>query len=495
MTDANHDPTVSGALLRIRPAQALQLASGDVLLAKVTDATGQGLRVERLDNGGVLELRWDHLTAPCALSIKQAWGLAGEEQGELTATVLDVRYMVGGAMRSIIGARDDELSTKDHLVVRQKGLPYKVPIADLLEVREVEVPVTQVFTLDEFYSRRLQEQAPGESPDAHVLLAADLIKVRDYERAAEHLGQAKGLHEEHGTSRAPEQIDRLLKQLQRYREAKKELDLIDEIKVCRARGTVREFARGLEQIAKYEEEFPSGKLRSDFETEQRRFLEARRSYFSQQVAEAWRRGISYVAERKVQEPGITLDAAKQYAEQEMGEDLAANVAERFELDVAEVKELWGARGNYPIGKRADIFTYGVGSWLLGKEAVIKGVTGAREVKDEGGGQSREMENLARRLRRELEQRQAQAGRRGATQEVQSPDDWWKSAERVDRERFLRAYYAEFSGDLEIRHAMNQPCMRCSGAGSVLVPGPGGKIVTIDCPMCHATKFVRLFRAW
>ena len=46
-----------------------------------------------------------------------------------------------------------------------------MPIKDLLEVREIEVPVTQVYTLDEFYSKQLQEHAPGDAPDAHVLLA------------------------------------------------------------------------------------------------------------------------------------------------------------------------------------------------------------------------------------------------------------------------------------------------------------------------------------
>ena len=41
--------TAFGALSAL-PAQALQLASGDVLLAEVEDATGEGLSVKRLDN-------------------------------------------------------------------------------------------------------------------------------------------------------------------------------------------------------------------------------------------------------------------------------------------------------------------------------------------------------------------------------------------------------------------------------------------------------------
>ena len=45
-------------------AQSVQLADGRVLLAEVESGsvTGDGMRVRRLDNGGVLDLRWDHLT-------------------------------------------------------------------------------------------------------------------------------------------------------------------------------------------------------------------------------------------------------------------------------------------------------------------------------------------------------------------------------------------------------------------------------------------------
>ncbi|MEC8653529.1 MAG: hypothetical protein VXY92_13310, partial [Planctomycetota bacterium] len=47
-------------------AQSIQLADGRVLLASVEQADGEGLRVRRLDNGGVLDLRWDHLSTASA---------------------------------------------------------------------------------------------------------------------------------------------------------------------------------------------------------------------------------------------------------------------------------------------------------------------------------------------------------------------------------------------------------------------------------------------
>ena len=66
------------------PGQTLQLADGKVLLAKVDGVPdGEGLRVKRLDNGGVLDLRWEHLTTSCANTIKRQFDLMGDTQDEI----------------------------------------------------------------------------------------------------------------------------------------------------------------------------------------------------------------------------------------------------------------------------------------------------------------------------------------------------------------------------------------------------------------------------
>ena len=72
-------------------AQTLQMADGQVLLAQVEEAYGEGLRIKRLDNGGTLELRWDQLAPDCSRRIQQAssgtWpgGRSGWSAGRSTA--------------------------------------------------------------------------------------------------------------------------------------------------------------------------------------------------------------------------------------------------------------------------------------------------------------------------------------------------------------------------------------------------------------------------
>jgi hypothetical protein len=37
-----------------------------------------------------------------------------------------------------------------------------------------------------------------------------------------------------------------------------------------------------------------------------------------------------------------------------------------------VKALWADRAKYPVGKRTEHFTYGIGSWILGDQGILKG---------------------------------------------------------------------------------------------------------------------------
>ena len=57
--------TTFALLLQAMPAQTVQLADGRVLVATIDPAEvdGEGLTVKRLDNDGVLRLRWDQLSS------------------------------------------------------------------------------------------------------------------------------------------------------------------------------------------------------------------------------------------------------------------------------------------------------------------------------------------------------------------------------------------------------------------------------------------------
>src|SRR5688572_25599139 len=278
----------SVVLLAALPAQAIQLADGRVLLGTIDrdEVDGEGLRVHRLDNGGVLDLRWDHLSSASAWALKRKFALVGESDDEVLTRAEEVSYMVQGSKQTVIGRITDRDAT--HLYVEAKGIKYKVPAADLVgSPRTIDVPVAQVFTKDEYYQELLTKQPPGGEADKHVLLAETLVKVGDYEHAQAHLEEAKKL----GNSRDPQKLEAALARLQRFKEAAKELKLLSDIEAARRRGKLVDFEKGVLLIAQFEKDFPQTKLKAEFDIEKKKFGDARAKFLSSSVADLWRRSI------------------------------------------------------------------------------------------------------------------------------------------------------------------------------------------------------------
>ncbi|MCK5940772.1 MAG: hypothetical protein KAI24_02285, partial [Planctomycetes bacterium] len=66
---------------------------------------------------------------------------------------------------------------------------------------------------------------------------------------------------------------------------------------------------------------------------------------------------------------------------------------------------------------------------------------------------------------------------------------------AEQASWLRAYYAEYGGQLEVTFASAQQCISCYGAGSTPEIGPDGKMVRMKCYLCQNTKWVRSFKAY
>lgn len=484
--------TLFSLLLSPLAAQTLQLADGKVLLANVETADGEGLRVRRLDNGGVLDLRWDHLSPASALAVKKAYDLAGDTHDELLVRAEEVEYVLNGQKQTIIGKVVEQ--SGDHLVVQQKGVPFRVPRAELRTIRKVDAPVTQIYTKEEYYAMRAAELQPGTSADKHILLAEDLIKVRDYDRAAEHLQKAKEL----GNSANPQHLESMLQRLARYKEAAKERELLDQIQAARSRGQLVDFEKGKKLIAQYQKDFPQSKLKSDFDLEKKRFDDARTRYLSEQIADQWRRSIQIIADKKVADNATTLQSAREYAENKMTDDIVARLAQQLRLEAAEIKELWAGRAKFAVGKRTEHFTYSLGSWVLGEEKIVKGtqIGKAKEQKQPTADDqnARDVERLARLFREAMERRTTAQNQQGGPKKL-TDEDWWRQASRPDRTGWLRAYYAEYGGQLVVTYQSVSECVSCYGAGTTPEMGGDGKIVHTECFLCQGTKWLRSFKAY
>lgn len=478
-------------------AQTLQLAGGQTLLAEVEEATGEGLRIKRLDNGGTLELRWEHLSTASALDLKRRFDLLGDSGDEVLTTAEEVSYLVGGQPNRVVGKVLER--TGNLLVVMVRGVPYRIPTAELRGMRQVQVPVHQVFTKDEYYSARLAEDPPGDAADRHVLLAEDLLKMRDYDHAQDHLQKAKDLD----NSRDKPRVDAMLAKLARYKEAARERDLLDLIQASRSRGQLADFEKGGKLIEQFDKEFPTSKLKQDFDAEKRKFAEARGRYLTHQVAEQFKRGVQLLADKKAGEADATLQAVRDYAENGMSDDLFTRVAAQLHLELPETKDLWANRSKLSAAKRTEHYTFGLGSWILGEAGVIKGTAAEKANEQQAQTESanneaqRDLERVQRALREALQRRRAAAQAQGGQQQKQeeTDEDWWRKVSRVERAGWLRAYYAEFGRQMVVTSASTAQCITCYGQGTLPEMGPDGKMVRGKCYLCHGTKWLRSVRAY
>ena len=467
----------------------VQLNSGRVLMAEVQEAHDEGLTIRRLDNGGVLDLRWDNLSPKSALEIKQAFGLSVDDESEVLVNADVIDYAVGGNLTTVVGKIVSEDTEAVH--VRRKTIIYPVKRVTIRRRTSREVPVLDIYTKDQFYNEKLTELSPGENADKHILVADLMMRVRQYGRAAEHLKKAKSF----GGGSQPNVLEAKLLRVRLFSEAAKERELLDEIGVARAR---RNFSQGIELIERYEQEYASGKLKSEFEQEKSRFAKARERYLVSRVAEVWYRTIWTLANRKATEGGIAFNQAREYAEAQMGKDIRERVTKVLQTDADETEEMWPKRLAFRGVARSEKYSYGIGSWTLGEDAIKKGSKqGAEEEKEtvQKTSEQKNIERMARRIREAVERSRRASSQQRGQEKVFTEDDWWADAKADARALWVRAYYAEFGGDLELVNAYVIDCVTCAGRGDLATIGQtGGKERKVKCPTCQGTRHKRVIRA-
>ena len=470
------------------PAQTLQMKSGALLVGEITEATGDGLTYKRLDNGGILQLGWDDLSAESALKIKTLWNLSVDEESEVMVdTDVIVYELAGGALAEAVG-KVIETDGKN-VVVRTKSIArLEIPAASVRQRSKRQVRALDLVTRDDFYNDKFVEISPGDDADRHVLLADLLVRVRDYDRARQHLERAKEL----GNSKQATQLDVKLQRVKIYKENEKERVLREEIGIRRARA---DFGKCLALLDEFQKTYPQSKLKSEFEREKERVAKAHERWLVAKVTELWYMNIAAVADHKVNEKGVTFAAARQFAETQMGKEIRQRIGKVVNQNEDEVGALFKKRLEFQGITKQHLYSYGIGSWLLGAKDVIKG-TRTEELQTKGQEKEKpkdeDMERLLRKLR-EARERLKKAGQ-GETGKVSDEDFWAKDYSAQNRSLWVQAAYVENSGDLKLIRAYVDDCKNCAGEGATTEIGDTGQPRRVPCFVCHGTKFTRRVRA-
>jgi hypothetical protein len=177
-------------------------------------------------------------------------------------------------------------------------------------------------------------------------------------------------------------------------------------------------------------------------------------------------------------------------------------ARRVQADVEEdaLRQLWLEREP----GRWRLASYGYGTWLLGEDKALEGM---EEEEEEAPvavtAKDQEREELEQRIKRFLENQEL---RRSAKSSQDKQDDRaaaWKAISSTARSQWILAYYAESSGDMEVKPRVAfRACRECGGRGvrEVVVTGDartrrgenqsGSGLHKVECPSCRGLGVIR-----
>ncbi len=472
-------------------AETLRLRTGAFLVGKVERVDENVLVFRRAGNGGVLELKWNELSSFDAKRLREKWSLLDPEAaaGVQLPALRVVFQRPGGVRTEVVG----ELVSNDGktMILRQKTHVYRVPVEAIREGPEnVQVPAEDLLTPDQYYQRKLEEIQPGEDADKHAKLADELIRVEDYQRAREHLQKAIDL----GGGKQPDLIKARMKRVEILLKNKEQADLLKRISVLRNR---KLFAKARKLVQEFAQRFPNSPLRAEFEKRKELLEKARRRFLIRRVTTDWFETMTNELKRVAMSKSMSFQEAQSFAEEKLGEVIRAKIAKKRGIDPAEVDALFKARKEIH-GLRSRKASYGTGSFILGKEGVLKDTAVGKRLskgKTKKGVPSanKAQRELQRRIQQYLRRSQRQ-GQGGTQQTLQSPEAWWKATTSVRRQQWLIAYYAEHGGDLELLHPETRDCPECGARGFIEGQGTeGGRTIRLTCPICHGTRFFRILR--
>jgi hypothetical protein len=185
-------------LLGAATAQSVQLRDGSILVGQIQEADGEGFTLLRTDNGGVLKLRWSHLTESSAKLHRAAYDLLNTKDEEVTVRADVVSYANStGQTIEVVGriVKKDKTS----VYVRARGDVTPVRRSDIKGLGERMVTPFEIFTKTEYYDDLLTKAAPADDADKHLELGELLMRVRDYPHAEQHCQRTRRSANRQGT--------------------------------------------------------------------------------------------------------------------------------------------------------------------------------------------------------------------------------------------------------------------------------------------------------
>jgi hypothetical protein len=468
----------------------LRLRDGAIVWGAIREHDPDGLRFARIEHGGVANVPWSLLDETQERELRQLYGYV-DESGEELLIEADRLLLTDG--REVIGkilSRDG-----DALLVKTAGATIRVPKNRIgAAATTVRVPAFEIYTREELYSQSVAGLLADDA-GAQFELAQYCERILDFGHAVEHYLAAQELD----PTFREDDVRWALERSRVKSERQEQIDYLSEVDLLSAR---KKFDEALLRAEAFFEIFPESPLFPDAQRRVERVEKARERSLRDLIAKTWHRAAANRARRAV---GKSYQEVLVYLDGLMAEEVFNDVfeaAQRVQSDVEQdmVRQLWIERE----GGRWRRASYGYGTWLLGEGPALEGMEpDEEEALPTTTSKDKERAELEQRIKRFLQNQQLQRQARSSEAQAEEQELSWKLLSSGARASWILAYYAEQSGDMELRQPRFRHCRECGGKGVREVistgnartqrnpgQGGGGGMNKIQCPTCRGIGIVR-----
>lgn len=471
------------------PATMLRLRDGSIRWGTILSHDPDGIVFQRLDNGGRARLAWPLLHPEEESDLRRRFGYV-DLSGEEILVQADRIVTVEGA--ELVGLIVDR--SGDTLLVKTSSATVPVAKNRIAGTpTTVQVRADEVYTRAELYAQRLAGLDLATA-DGNFQLAQWCERILDFARAVEHYEKARALD-------ASYKPDDLRVALARASEKAARQDQIDYLSEADALAARRRYDDAVARLDAFGTRFPDSPLLANAKKAKERVLKSRERFVADRVTALWFQRVGQLARLAGQKMGY--EEAVNYAGGNMQKevlDFVVKEAQTITKDASPelVRTLWQARRKV----RWNRASYGLGTWLLGRDAALKGGEETKPESKPVTEADKERAALEKKLQRYLQNQELARKARATNDQADDRETAWKEMSSDNRAGWILAYYAEHAGDFEVdpRPQMSA-CRECGGKGTREMAMAGGNVgqqnigkssigVTIECETCHGIGYVR-----
>jgi hypothetical protein len=473
---ADTNPDVSGAV-------AVRLKSGQEVVGTIEafdDA--RGITMRRFDNGGKVELLWQHITPEDVKQIREAHGFYED----------DAQPIMVDAVRLVFAGDKEEIGlivgqTATGVLLKQGGRQTEFPRNRVLRVEQpVKVDALRVYTSDELYQQKIAESPPSTAAE-HYYTGVFCESIGRFDLALEHYKAASAAD----PGFKPKDVQQKMTICTYKIEKHEQTDRLDEIKQMLIK---RNYPRAFELCKSFPTQFPNSPLRPEAEKLLTQGTEQQKKYLANKVGLDYLHGLDVEAGHYAANRDLDFKQAILAMRDQVANTVFEQVAKNYGVDPALLKSIFPNR-NKGSNRTA---SYGGGTFILDEEA-LKGMDkkkdAQKDAKSAEAKKQEEQETLEQRIGKIIKEREkndkdkkkARGGpKKGGIADVPPKrDEWWAAAPATERKSFLLAYFAEHAKDglLELVDVFPRNCSTCSGLRYLDVIDRTNGEVQVACPRC------------